>query len=148
MPPRPKLEKYRQLVFHSTADVVLLARLGRIIYKTARISFGRDGSIYVQFPYCNEKEGWIGELKIPPDQAQPVTYSLRQNGRFVDTDVKFSHHRSGIALFSKSGHELPQMRRQSFPLNGPIGICSTSKYSARLNSNRLESLIRKSNTSL
>jgi hypothetical protein len=119
--PRPTVEQYKQLIFFATPEVVLLVRVVRTHYKVARITFGKDGSIYVQFPYCIEKSGWIGELPINADHEGPQTYSLTEHGEYVVTDVKFSHHRSGIAQFSKSGVELPDTRRQSFPLNGPIG---------------------------
>jgi hypothetical protein len=121
MPPKPKLERHGQLIFHSAAEFVLLLRSRSSERKIARISFGKDGSIYVQFPYCIQKSGWIGELPVPADPSATVTYSLRSHGSFVDTDVKFSHHRSGIALFSKTGLELPPTRRNSFRLDGPIG---------------------------
>lgn len=121
MPPKPKVEQYRQLKYYAAANTVLLVRMPYAVFKIARISFGKDGSIYVQFPYCTEKSGWIGELPIARGQDGPTTYALTEHGSFVSTDVKFSHHRSGIALFSKSGHDIPSTRRHSYPLNGPIG---------------------------
>jgi hypothetical protein len=46
--------------------------------------------------YCVEKDGWIGELPIAPGQTGPTTYKLADHGSLITTDVKFSHHRSGI----------------------------------------------------
>src|SRR4051812_42730817 len=105
MSPRPILERDGQLAFHSASDFVLLLTSRGEARKIARISFGRDGSIYFQFPYCTKKEGWIGELPASAPGTQ-VTYRLADHGNFVGTDVKFSHHRSGVALFSKTGHEI------------------------------------------
>lgn len=90
-------------------------------FKVARISFGVDGSIYVQFPYLKYKHGIVCELPVNPDERGPVTYQLGRLGVEVSTDVKFSHHRSGIAQFSKSGLDARLPRRSSFPLDGPIG---------------------------
>lgn len=118
---RPVVERAGSLRFYATAHTVLVVRTPEAAYKVARVSFGRDGSIYVQFPYCREKAGWVGVLPIEAGQAGPVTYTMRDHGAPVSTDVKFAHHASGEVHFSKTGHDVPRTRRQSFPLGGPIG---------------------------
>ena len=90
-------------------------------FKICRISFGKDGSIYVSFPYCKEKTGILNELQPPEGATGPITYDLGQGGKRVSTDTKFSHHRSGIVQFSKTGSVRDAPRRKSFPLDGPIG---------------------------
>ncbi|MEK9502276.1 hypothetical protein [Gaopeijia maritima] len=83
-------------------------------------SFGRDGSIYVQFPYLKFKSGILNELHVPHERS-PVTYHLGEGGTEVPTDVKFSHHFSGEVRFSKTGYVQQAPRRTSFRLDGPIG---------------------------
>jgi hypothetical protein len=108
--------------YYAYADFVLLVETETAAFKIARITFGRDGSIYVQFPYCVEKQGWIGTLPIDPTRHGPMTYSLREHGAYVETDVKFAHHTSGEAHFSKTGDDtIRGTGRTAWPLTGPIG---------------------------
>lgn len=111
-----------RLRYFAYTDFVLLAVTPGSAYKIARITFGKDGSIYVQFPYCAEKQGWIGILSIDPDKNGPTTYRLNEHGSFVTTDVKFAHHTSGVVHFSKTGdRSVPPTGRMSWPLTGPLG---------------------------
>src|SRR5688572_25658791 len=109
-----------QLRFFRTEHAVVLIRTPDATYKLARLTFGGDGSIYVQFPYLEAKAGVIAELPVDKTVIGPVTYDLANLGETVDTDVKFSHHASGQVRFSKTGHRIATPPRQSFPLNGPI----------------------------
>jgi hypothetical protein len=111
-----------RLRYFAYSDFVLLAVTPAAAYKIARVTFGKDGSIYVQFPYCAEKQGWIGILPIDPSNDGPTTYKLSEHGSFVATDVKFAHHVSGEAHFSKTGDAtIHPTRRVSWPLTGPLG---------------------------
>ena len=103
-------------------DPVFFVRNRNLFYKLCRISFGSDGSIYEQFPYLEtSKSGILAEAVVDVASFGPVTYDLGANGVTVSTDVKFSHHTSGIVQFSQTGKIDYAPRRQSFPLNGPIG---------------------------
>jgi hypothetical protein len=122
MPARDGIVQEGALRYFAYSDFVLLAVTPGVAYKIARITFGKDGSIYVQFPYCAEKQGWIGILPIDPDKDDPTTYKLSEHGSFVATDVKFAHHTSGAVHFSKTGDSaIPPTRRVSWPLTGPLG---------------------------
>lgn len=110
-----------RLRFYRCDKAVILAKTPMGAHKIARITFGKDGSIYVQFPYLDKKDGVIAELPVDPDVEGPVTYRLGDLGTRVATDVKFSHHASGEVRFSKTGHRITAPTRQSFPLDGPIG---------------------------
>lgn len=90
-------------------------------FKLFKVTFGRDGSIYVPFPYLDTKRGVLSEAD-PETEPDPRTLNLRRNGLVVEYDVKFSHHTSGWVQFSKTGERGLLPRRRSFPLDGPIGI--------------------------
>jgi hypothetical protein len=109
-----------RLSFFRSEQIVLVVHTQAAAYKICRLSFGADGSIYVSFPYCREKKGILNfiERKGPG----PQTIDLSAGGRPVSTDVKFSHHTSGIVQLGKTNvlHDGP--RRTSFRLDGPIGF--------------------------
>lgn len=122
MTDRGRIVHEGRLRYYAYAEFVLLAVTSAAAYKIARITFGKDGSIYVQFPYCIERDGWIGVLPIDPNHEGPITHSMAHHGSYVGTDVKFAHHTSGEAHFSKTGDEtIPRTARASWPLTGPLG---------------------------
>lgn len=110
------------LTYFAAPSIVLALRTPFARVKLCRVGFGGDGSIYVMFPYLNRKNGILSDLALPESGPGPVTYNLAANGIEVDQDVKFSHHASGVALFSKTGMSQKLPRRQSFPLSDGTGI--------------------------
>lgn len=107
------------LRYYASSDTTVLAATSRGRFKLFRIVFGRDGSIYLPFPYLETKTGLLSEAS--PSDLDPRTLDLKTNGMLVSTDVKFSHHRSGIVQFSRSGDVAVLPRRQSFELTRSIG---------------------------
>lgn len=83
----------------------------------------KDGSVHVDFPYFIQEEGILAEFPPTPKSDGPVTYAFGKLGTRVKEPVKYSHHLSGIASFSKSGKLDPLTcpRRQSFRLDGTQG---------------------------
>lgn len=89
--------------------------------KLCRLTFGSDGSLYVQFPYFGNKTGVVSELQLNQREGEEVPYDLGASGIDVLTDVKYSHHASGIVQFSKENQGfLP--RRRSFCLKDGTGV--------------------------
>lgn len=119
------IENYRTeggtLQYFASKEAVLFVKTSQGEFKLARISWGSDGSIYVQFPYLAGKQGLLSEIDVDPNATGPTTYSLAEAGIYARTDVKFSHHASGVVGFSKTGHDERLPRRTSFRLDGPIG---------------------------
>jgi hypothetical protein len=99
-------------------QIVLFAKTAFGARKICRIFFGRDGSVYVPFPYMKDKCGLLSVVRDNPTVTGPVTYDLATNGVVVDYDIKYSHHTSGIVQFSRSGKEVLLPRRRAFPLDG------------------------------
>ena len=108
------------LRYYAARHTTVLAATPLGQFKLFQIAFGKDGSIYLPFPYLETKRGLLSEVD-PSIEPDPKTISLRRNGIDVTTDVKFSHHTSGIVQFSKTGGQDLLPRRQSFRLDGPIG---------------------------
>ena len=120
MDPRDAIVTEGRLSYFAAKDTVLclVTPLGE--FKICRIRFGRDGSIYVSFPYCREKHGILNTVDRVAGVSQAINLSV--GGKRVRADVKFSHHTSGIAQFSKTSSWLRSgPRNQSFRLDGPIG---------------------------
>lgn len=120
MQPDQKVRQDGRLRYYAAADTVLAVVTPLARVKLCRISFGKDGSIYVAFPYLKKKRGLISRVTSPP-AAMPIVYDLVPSGREVSTDVKFSHHASGIAQFSKTGSVAGSLRCHSFPLAAAEG---------------------------
>jgi hypothetical protein len=111
------------LRYFAAANTVVSVRTPFARVKICRIAFGkRDGSVYVAFPYLREKSGLLAGVEIDPEARTPHTFDLGRDGVRVSTDVKFSHHTSGVVQFSKTGGPTGLPRRASFPLTGPIGM--------------------------
>ncbi len=121
MNPQDAVESDGRLSYYAARECVIVLITPLAKFKVCRINFGKDGSIYVSFPYCKEKSGILSELQPPDGATGPITYNLDCGGMRVSTDTKFSHHRSGAVQFSKTGFFRKAPRRQSFPLDGPIG---------------------------
>jgi hypothetical protein len=56
-----------------------------------------------------------------PESGGSVTVELTELGRFTSQLVKFSHHTSGAAHFSKTKYTTNEVRRKSFRLDTTIG---------------------------
>lgn len=116
----PSVIQEGPLRYYAAADTTVLAVTPLGKFKLFRIIFGKDGSIYLPFPYLDTKRGQLSEVD-PAIEPDPKTINLKRNGVEVTEDVKFSHHTSGIVQFSKTGGQDLLPRRQSFRLDGPIG---------------------------
>ena len=85
-------------------------------YKILQIMFGKDGSLYVNFPYYKHKEGLTSLVKIPANIAYPTDVELNPGGKATTHLVKYSHHPDGRAHFSQDGRVRSTVRKQSVPL--------------------------------
>lgn len=79
-----------------------------------------DGSLFVSFPYSKHSKGLLSIGNVPAGQAT-AEVSLEPQGKCTSHKVKYSHHRSGEALFSQDGKIFSAVRRQSVPLNSAEG---------------------------
>ena len=85
-------------------------------YKILQIMFGKDGSLYVNFPYFKHKEGLTSLVKVPANITYPTDVELNPGGKATTHLVKYSHHPDGRAHFSQDGRVRSTVRKQSVPL--------------------------------
>jgi hypothetical protein len=105
--------------YYASRSAVVCVQTPFVRKKICRVEFSkRDGSIMVPFPYLSAKRGVLSNVVNLPPEGGPYQYDLVQDGVVVEYDVKFNHHRSGIAQFSKDGPNDKLPRRRVFPLEG------------------------------
>lgn len=103
------------------ADATVSVSSGGKAFQLATVGFSRDGSIRVHWPYLKIELAMVAAIHLPDEREGPVHIDMKQGGRYTSQLVKFSHHVSGDARFSQTGKVRSDVRRMSFPLNGPIG---------------------------
>ena len=106
------------------ADVIVcVVKAGDLRAKAFQVFFGRDGSLFVSFPYFRHRTGILSTSAIAGDGERQSQVSLEQGGKVTSHLVKYSHHPSGQAHFSQTGKIRPEIKRQSSrldTLNGHI----------------------------
>ena len=85
-------------------------------YKILQIMFGKDGSLFVNFPYFKHKEGLTSLVRVPANITYPTDVELNPGGKATTHLVKYSHHPDGRAHFSQDGRVRSTVRKQSVPL--------------------------------
>jgi hypothetical protein len=85
-------------------------------HKICQIVFGKDGSLYLTFPYFKHTEGLLAEATVDGPPGAETLIDLAKKGKVASHLVKYSHHTSGEALFSQTSKVKTVVRRQSVPL--------------------------------
>ena len=88
-----------------------------------------DGSVWVAFPYFEDSHGLVSLISLPPGRSY-ASADLRPGGKVTSHLVKYSHHRSGLALFSQTGRVRSAIRKQSVRLNVAEGHLFTIQIQA------------------
>ncbi len=109
------------LTYFRASEYLVSVGTGAESLKVLLISFGADGSLYVQFPYFMTSEGALRHLEFNGERPFPRSVHLAENGAATKHLVKYTHHVDGEAHFSQSGKVFTKVRRKSFRLDGPIG---------------------------
>ena len=71
--------------------------------KAFQIVFGRDGSLFIAFPYFRHRTGILSVSAIPATGTRQSQVNLEKDGKVASHLVKYSHHIDGRAPFSQSG---------------------------------------------
>lgn len=85
-------------------------------YKVMKIIFGgKDGSLYVSFPYFKYSQG-IVSIGTVSEGTQTTQVKLETAGKVTSHLVKYARHPDGRAHFSQDGKILTKITKQSVPL--------------------------------
>lgn len=114
------MEKRVKIRAFRAEQFVLRLRVEERTFRVARLFFMKDGSIAVAFPYYPRSHGLVGIGCLKPG-TDPVNLDLTEDAQVTSHLVKYSHHRSGEALFSQSGRIYSRVRKASVPLSSPAG---------------------------
>lgn len=96
-----------------SSTVVLTIQRGRDVLQ---LVFGRDGSVFVTFPYFKHRTGILSATTTAATGRSESVVNLEQGGRVTSHLVKYSHDPSGWAHFSQTGKIRKEVRRRSVPL--------------------------------
>ena len=96
---------------------VVCARVSGVTYKIFRISCGKDGSIYVHFPYVPDGGALVGEVSLDPQIKYPATLTVGPDFSTTIHKVKYTHHTDGRAHFSQDGKIFTRVRRKAVPFD-------------------------------
>jgi hypothetical protein len=102
-------------------QVVVTVNADRHRHKIFQILFGKDGSLYVSFPYFAHANGLLAEVKVTGPPGATSNVDLSNTGKVASHLVKYSHHPDGRAHFSQDGKVKTVIKRQSVPLREQQG---------------------------
>ena len=106
-----------ELTAFRSERVIITIQKGAIRYKVLQVFFGRDGSIFVNFPYFRHREGILGVATLPANATATTAVNVEHCGKVASHLVKYSHHPDGRAHFSQDGKVRTEIKRQSVPLD-------------------------------
>jgi hypothetical protein len=104
-----------------SSTIVATVKRGTIRHKVLQVVFGNDGSLYVSLPYFAHRTGLLSVVTFPATGRAESFVNLETGGRVTSHLVKYSHHSSGLALFSQTGKVRSEIRRQSVALDRQEG---------------------------
>jgi hypothetical protein len=94
-------------------QIVLTVNADQHRHKVLQILFGKDGSLYVTFPYFAHTDGILAEVNVTGRPGSTSQIDLANAGKVASHLVKYSHHPDGQAHFSQDGKVRTVIRRQS-----------------------------------
>jgi hypothetical protein len=106
--------------FRSERVIITVETNGRR-HKILQVFFGRDRSLFVNFPYFQHRTGVLAAATIPGKGQTISEVDLAVGGKVASHLVKYSHHPDGRAHFSQDGKVRTEIRRQSIRLDDQWG---------------------------
>lgn len=100
---------------------IIASEAGPTKNKLFQIIFGKDGSLFINFPYYKNSDGIVSLVKFPCDTSGPIDLSLEPGGKVTSHLVKYAHHMDGEAHFSQTQKVKTEIRKRSIPLHKVIG---------------------------
>lgn len=100
---------------------ICTVNIGEQRSKVFQVFFGRDGSLFVSFPYFRHRTGILAAATIPATGSVTSQVNLEVGGKIASHLVKYSHHPDGRAHFSQTGKVFTAIKRQSIALDTQHG---------------------------
>lgn len=101
--------------------VVCVVKAGDLRAKAFQIVFGRDGSLFITFPYFKHRVGLLSSSSIFATGTRQSQANLEKGGKVTSHLVKYSHHTDGTTHFSQTGKIVTAVKRQSIALDKQHG---------------------------
>jgi len=101
--------------------IILTVKRDEGRHKLVQIIFGRDGSLFVNFPYFRHRTGILAAATIPGNGQKTSEVNLQLGGKVASHLVKYAHHPDGRAHFSQDGKVRTAIKRQSIALDRQEG---------------------------
>ena len=101
--------------------IILTVKRGERRNKVVQITFGRDSSLFVNFPYFRHRTGILAAAKIPGNGQRTSEVNFQVGGKIASHLVKYAHHRDGRAHLSQDGKVRTTIERQSIALDRQQG---------------------------
>jgi len=101
--------------------IIVTLQMGVVRCKIFQVLFGRDGSLFVTFPYFRHRTGILAAATIPGNGQNTSQVNLQVGGKIASHFVKYSHHPDGQAHFSQTGKVRTEIKRQSIALDAQHG---------------------------
>lgn len=101
--------------------IIVTIQLGAARHKAFQVFFGRDGSLFVAFPYFSHRTGILAAATIVGNGQTTAQVNLEASGKIASHLVKYSHHPDGCAHFSQHGRVRTEIKRQSIALDAQRG---------------------------
>ena len=118
---KPPVTTKVEIVAFRSERVIVTIQLGITRYKVLQVFFGRDRSLFVNFPYFHHRTGILAAATIPANNQNKSQVNLEISGKVASHLVKYSHHPDGRAHFSQDGKVRTEVKRQSLPLDSQSG---------------------------
>ena len=101
--------------------VVCVVKAGNPRVKAFQVLFGKEGSLFITFPYFRHRTGILCKSAIPANGARQSQVNLEHGGKVTSHFVKYSHHPDGRAHFSQDRKIVTAIKRQSIALDTQHG---------------------------
>lgn len=72
--------------------IVLTVKRGQSRNNVVQIIFGRDGSLFVNFPYFRHRTGILAAAAIPGNGRRTSEVNFQVGGKIASHLVKYAHH--------------------------------------------------------
>lgn len=106
---------------YRSSVIVLSVADGVGRFKVLQVAWGKDGSVYVTFPYFRHRTGLLSATTSPATGHPVSLVNLEQRAKITSHRIKYSHHPTGRAHFNQPGKTTSEIGRQSVKLAGQEG---------------------------